>query len=474
MSDENNNVSELAAAAADAFNEAEGVEETDVESTKEALDEVEAEAELEEIDELAMALGGEEADQAEGPEEELEAVAVNVEGTELEAYESSEVEETEFIEIERVMSIVESVLFSTDRPQSISTIKQAFKGTNVKSKEIRKAIEELMVEYAGANRGVSIEEVTGGYQLRTKTDNMDYLKRMVKSRPFKLSGPALEVLSIVAYKQPCAKLHVDEVRGVESGHLLRGLMDKGLCAFAGKSELPGKPMLYQTTRKFLEIFGLRNLKELPTLSEIDELLPEGIEPEQVEKKETLDQVADSLQQDAVTSYSAAADELEKITDSLSDINTSSEFFEQEKRREKERRDKERAQDIREALEFGEEVTDKDKRWLEKYDAAQLEAQQQAEATTESAGDDILAESEQSTEVVSEDADELSMAIDDATEALESNDQDAEVLAGEESAQIIEELSANETDDISEGLAPYDSGIPNIIDDFVDTDPETEV
>src|SRR5690606_153155 len=128
----------------------------------------------------------------------------------LQGFESADIEEREFVEYERGVSIVESLLFSTDRPQSIATIKQAFKGTQVKSKDIRKALDELAIDYAGGKRGVTLEEVGGGYQLRTKVDNVEFLKRMVKGRVFKLSGPALEVLSIVAYKQPCVKAQVDE------------------------------------------------------------------------------------------------------------------------------------------------------------------------------------------------------------------------------------------------------------------------
>src|SRR5205085_1095425 len=119
-------------------------------------------------------------------------------------------------------------------------------------------------------------------------------------------------------------------------HLLRALMEKGLVHFEGKSDLPGKPMLYASTKKFLEIFGLRNLKELPTLSQIDELSPEGMTEE--EAKPTLGQVADNLSQNIGSSYSDGEDELMKITDQLVNINTSSEFFEQEKVRQQQKRD----------------------------------------------------------------------------------------------------------------------------------------
>jgi segregation and condensation protein B len=291
----------------------------------------------------------------------------SVEGTELDAFESANIEELEFVEEERLDSIVESVLFASDRPVSLNSLKLVFKGTNIKGDKIRRALDRLAVELAGARRGVTLEEVPGGYQLRTKVDNLEFLTRTLKARQFKLSGPALEVLAIAAYKQPVIKHEIDEIRGVESGHLLRALMEKGLVNFEGKSDLPGKPMLYGTTKKFLEIFGLRNLKELPTLSQIDELLPEGMTEE--EAKPTLSQVTDSMSQTIGSSYSEGEDELAKITDQLVSINTSSDFFEQEKLRQKQKRDADKAQNLREALALGEVVSTRDRNWLAKYDEA---------------------------------------------------------------------------------------------------------
>ena len=294
---------------------------------------------------------------------------VSVEGTELDGFDSAEIEEVEFVEIERLESIVESVLFASDRPVSLASLKVLFKGTNVKGNHIRQALDQLAVEYAGGRRGVTLEEVPGGYQLRTKIDNMEFLKRTLKARQFKLSGPALEVLSIVAYKQPLVKNEVDEIRGVESGHLLRALMEKNLVCFEGKSELPGRPMQYGTTKKFLEIFGLRSLKELPTLSQIDELLPEGIDEVIAEEKPTLAAITDSMSEVVTNSYSQGEEELLKIQAQLEDIATSSNFFEEEKRRQAEKRDQERAQNIRDALASGEPVSTRDANWLKKHDEA---------------------------------------------------------------------------------------------------------
>jgi segregation and condensation protein B len=348
--------------------------------------------------------------------------------------------EVDFIEHKQALSILESLLFSSERPLGLGTFKQVFKGTNYKSKEIKKALEELQSEYADVSRGVSLEEINGGWQLRTKVDNMDYLRRLAKARPFKLSGPALEVLAIIAYKQPLIKSEVDDIRGVESGHLVRALMEKGLICFQGKSELPGKPMQYGTTRKFLEIFGLRNLRELPSLDEIDQLLPDGIGIE--EEDEKLSDVTETMAEEFAGSYSEGEEELEKIEATLGDIDTSSEFFEEEKRRQREKRDRDRAQDIREALDVGEEVDPKDEKWLARYDEkialeqAEADALRQAEEQKAKDNDiesdlsDLTAETLVSAEVLqmddafeAEDESLLKESINPLDEALESEDED---------------------------------------------------
>lgn len=336
------------------------------------------------------------------------ATEVSVEGTELDGFESAEIEDVEFVEEERLESIIESVLFASDRPVSLASLKLVFKGTNVNTQKIKRALETLSVEYAGGRRGVTLEEVPGGYQLRTKIDNMEFMRRTLKARPFKLSGPALEVLAIVAYKQPLIKSEVDEIRGVESGHLLRALMEKNLVCFEGKSELPGRPMQYGTTKKFLEIFGLRNLKELPTLSQIDELLPEGIGEEDEKEKASLSSITESMAEMVGNSYSQGEEELTKITEQLEEITTSSEFFEQEKIRQREKRDLEKAQNIRDALTLGESVSNRDLNWLKRYDEA-LAAGQEAPAEVqelEVAIAEFEAEAESENESESESEDEL--------------------------------------------------------------------
>lgn len=311
-------------------------------------------------------------EQDEDGESELEA---NLEGTELAGFDSAEIEDIEKIEEEQLDSIVESLLFASDKPITIATIKASFKGTNIRSEHIRKSIQRLQLELQGGRRGVSLEEVRSGYQIRTKHENMKFLTRSVKPKAFRLSGPALEVLAIVAYKQPTVKSEIDDIRGVESGHLLRALMEKGLVGFEGKSELPGKPMQYGTSQKFLEIFGLRNLKELPTLSQIDELLPEGIGDEADAEKEVLSDLTGKLSQEVAGHYSEGEEELQQISDQLQDITTTSDFFEDEKAAAKRAKDEEKARTIREALMDAEReasVSKRDRNWLERFDLAQAD------------------------------------------------------------------------------------------------------
>lgn len=305
-------------------------------------------------------------------DENPDAALENTDAALLEAEGLGEAEETEAeivpadLEPVQVRSILESILLASDKPLGTSFFKEIFKGTNIKTPQIREALEALSLDYMGAERGLALVEVGGGYQLRTKPENSVFVRRMMKGRPFKLSGPALEVLAIIAYKQPIVKAEVDEIRGVESGHLMRALMDRGLIRFDGKSELPGKPMLYATTRKFLEIFGLKDLRELPSLNEIDQLIPEGIGDDESEKEEKLgDMHAMGLEYKADT---GREEEWEKISADIAAVNTSTDFFEQEKARERAKRDADRADDIRERMVLGEAVEDKDKRWLAKYEA----------------------------------------------------------------------------------------------------------
>jgi len=140
--------------------------------------------------------------------------------------------------------------------------------------EVPELVDELVQEHAQQGRGFEIWKVAGGYQLRTRQELAEFVRQLLRERPLRLSRAALETLAVVAYKQPVTRAEVEQVRGVEAGPVLRGLVERRLVRIAGHRDVPGRPVLYATTRRFLEIFGLGRLDDLPTLREIDELLPQ--------------------------------------------------------------------------------------------------------------------------------------------------------------------------------------------------------
>ncbi len=193
-----------------------------------------------------------------------------------------------------LQSILESLLFTLGRPLSLQELSQALKVEQVPTKKIKQALSLLRAQYQESHRGMELKEVAGGWQIRTKEENKDYIRRMIKGRLFQLSAPALEVLAIVAYRQPCKKMNIDEVRGVESGHLLKTLMEKGLVCFGSRSQDPGRPLTYKTTPRFLEVFDLKSLKDLPDLNDIQDLLSSEIESQNEGLETLLNHVKDPL------------------------------------------------------------------------------------------------------------------------------------------------------------------------------------
>ena len=139
--------------------------------------------------------------------------------------------------------------------------------------EYRTAISDLMASYFTEDKGIELVEVANGYQFRTKMEHKELIQKLFSIAPVKLTSSMLEVLSITAYNQPITREKVEQIRGVDCSHHFRNLMDKKMIRMAGKSDDPGKPMLYATTKEFLELFGLRDLNSLPSLREIEEMLP---------------------------------------------------------------------------------------------------------------------------------------------------------------------------------------------------------
>jgi len=165
--------------------------------------------------------------------------------------------------------IIEAVLFSSARP---ITAKQMTKRMyDLPPEEVLGALRELIAEYNSADRAVSIVEVAGGYQMRTRTEYRDWVKRFVREKENGLTRSVMETLSIIAYKQPVSKREIDRLRGVDSSRAIKHLLEKKLIELGGRLEDAGKPMVFQTTKLFLETFSLKNTADLPTLKEIASL-----------------------------------------------------------------------------------------------------------------------------------------------------------------------------------------------------------
>ena len=176
--------------------------------------------------------------------------------------------------------IIENLLLASDQPVSPDLLYQTFLNRSSKE-ELLSVLKELQEDYRANN--LQIVEVADGFQLCTRPEYSDWIRKFLKlDRSFKLSRAALDTLAIVAYKQPLTRAEVDEIRGVDSSGVVRTLLEKKIICPAGRKNVPGKPMMFRTTQKFLEYFGLRDLSEMPTLEDFNEELEGQVEPEQGE------------------------------------------------------------------------------------------------------------------------------------------------------------------------------------------------
>jgi len=165
-----------------------------------------------------------------------------------------------------VESVVEAVLFASDEPLSAERLANI---TETSTRQIRRHIDDLNEKYKVHSNAFRIEEIAGGYQMLTLSPYNYWLKKLLRARnESKLSPAALETLAIIAYKQPVIRADIEAIRGVAVGEIVHGLMDKGLVKIVGRAEVLGRPMMYGTTKKFLEVFGLNGLKDLPKIEEL--------------------------------------------------------------------------------------------------------------------------------------------------------------------------------------------------------------
>lgn len=176
--------------------------------------------------------------------------------------------------ITHLKSALEAILFLQHKPITLNRLRDLVDET-LEMDVYKEAIAGLMEAYTAGSHGIEIAEVAGGYVFRTKLEHRDMIRRMNEVTPIKMSQAMLEVLSIAAFNQPVTREKIEDIRGVECGHHLRNLMEKKLVKIVGRSDAVGKPMLYGTTKEFLELFGMGTLNDLPTLREIEEMLPQN-------------------------------------------------------------------------------------------------------------------------------------------------------------------------------------------------------
>jgi segregation and condensation protein B len=171
---------------------------------------------------------------------------------------------------ETLCGAVETIIFMSDRPQALKKIKDHI-DPDLPLRVVFEAITKLQAEYEQKHHGIRLMEVAEGYQFRTKATYSKFVQDLFKVNSIVLSPTALEVLAIIAYKQPVSKTEVDRIRGVDSSHIVRALMDKRLVKIAGRSEELGRPSLYATTQEFLEVFNLADISNLPPEHELEEI-----------------------------------------------------------------------------------------------------------------------------------------------------------------------------------------------------------
>jgi len=177
------------------------------------------------------------------------------------------------MEREEVKSILESLLFVADGPLTVQRFAEVVDG--IDKETIHTLLQELQSDLEAPSRGLQLVEVAGGYQLRTAKINGDWVKKLLGGRPARMGRATLETLAIIAYRQPITKAEIEAIRGVDVDGVITTLLERNLIRAVARKDVPGRPFLYGTTAEFLQLFNLKDLTDLPTLKDTDEIsLPE--------------------------------------------------------------------------------------------------------------------------------------------------------------------------------------------------------
>ena len=212
-------------------------------------------------------------------------------------------------------AVVEALIFMSDRPLGLKKIHSHI-GEEVDFEDLQEAVVCLQKEYRSARHGISLMEVAGGFQFRTKQDYAGYIKKFCKTVSLVLSPTAMEVLAVIAYRGPIAKNDIDKIRGVDSSYIVRSLMEKGLIRISGRSKQLGRSSLYETTKKFLEIFNLSALSDLPLEYELEEMVE--MEGGNISDIKTFSHDRESF-------YSNELEELDRLGEEIKKISADTDF-----------------------------------------------------------------------------------------------------------------------------------------------------
>ena len=175
---------------------------------------------------------------------------------------------------DELMPIIDALIFASDTPLSIQKIKQLIDEDATDAltlKDIRQAIDDINHDNKTQRRGFFLQEVAGGYQFRTRPNYSTWVKKLKNTKPFRLTQPTLETLAIIAYRQPIIRAEIEKIRGVDSGGVIKALLERGLIKIVGRKNIAGRPFLMGSTSRFLEVFGLEKLADMPSLKEIESL-----------------------------------------------------------------------------------------------------------------------------------------------------------------------------------------------------------
>lgn len=213
--------------------------------------------------------------------------------------------------------IIEALLFSSDKPLAVKDIHDCIPDSE--KSEIRNALKILQHDYEVLDRSFTLKEVARGYQFRSRPEYGSYILRMFQKTPNRLSKAAMETLAIIAYKQPILRHEIERLRGVDVGGILRTLMEKELIKIMGRKELPGRPLIYGTTKRFLEVFDLKDLSSLPKLKEIKDFGADEYEPSAQTHDEFSEEIHEEEESGNEDSDDLQEDNTDETTEESSDI-----------------------------------------------------------------------------------------------------------------------------------------------------------